>query len=157
MTFERTFDYALVKAIITHPAIYPHVSDDFSPSAEEYKPIESEFVWYVKVKDDGEILGVWIFVPENAICWKIHTCLLPTAWGARAAKAAKMMAQWIWKNTQCVRIITDVPETNRLALMFALKSGMTRYGMNPKSYMKDGKLLDQVVLGISKPGEITCQ
>lgn len=153
MKFERTFDYELIRSIITHPQIYPAIADDFSPKAGDYKPIESDGVWYVLVRDGDEVLGLWIFIPENGVTWKVHTCLLPTAWGSRAKVAAVQMAEWVWKNTPCKRIVTDVPEYNRLALFFALKAGMTRYGLNPKSYQKDGTLMGQVLLGLSKPGE----
>lgn len=150
MTFERTKDYALVKKIATHPRVFPFISDDFSPSTEAYQPLEGEGIWYVLVKDGDELLGMWAFAMENGVCWKVHTCLLPNAWGARAKQAAREMAEWVWANTICQRIITDVPEENRLALKLAKEAGMIEFGRNPKSYMKDGILHDQILLGISK-------
>lgn len=153
ISFERTFDYNLVWAIATHPKVYPHVSDDFSPKPEDYKPPESDSILYLLCKDGDEVLGMWTLIPENGICWQVHTCLLPNAYGPRAAKAVKLATEWVWRETQCLRIVTNVPEYNRLALMFALKAGMTRYGINPKSFMKDGHLHDQVLLGITKPSE----
>jgi len=150
VTFERTRDYALVKSIITHPAVYPYVSDDYSPAPKDFKPFEHDALWYVLVKDGEELLGLWMFSPESEICWKVHTCLLPNAYGERAKLAAKQMAKWIWDHTACLRIVTDVPEYNRLAYHFAKKAGMTEYGRNPKSYMKSGILYDQILLGVSK-------
>lgn len=150
MTFERTKDYGLVRKIATNRHVYPHISDDFSPPVDEYRPPEGEAVWYVLVKDGEELLGMWAFTLENAICWKVHTCLLPTAWG-KAKDMAKQMAEWIWNNTPCLRIITDVPDNNRLALKLAEDAGMTVFGLNPASYMKSGVLRDQILLGMSKP------
>jgi hypothetical protein len=43
-----------------------------------------------------------------------------------------------------------VPANNRLALSFAKSCGMTEYGLNPQSFLKDGQLYDQVLLGVSK-------
>jgi len=150
MTFERTTDYELIKKIVSHPKVYPYVSDDHSPAPQDWKPIENDVVWYVLVKDGGEILGMWIFIPETQVCWKVHTCLLPNAYGERARKAAKLMAQWIWENTTCLRIVTDVPKYNRLAYHFARAAGMQEFGLNPRSYMKSGILHDQILLGMSK-------
>lgn len=150
MTFERTIDYGLIKEIVTHPKIWPYVTDDFSGAAEDFKPIQHESAFYLLVKDGTEVLGVFALFPDNKICWKVHTCLLPTSWGRRARQAAKEAMQWVFANTHCQRLITDVPEYNVLALRFSHMAGMTQFGVNPKSYMKDGILHDVTMLGISK-------
>jgi RimJ/RimL family protein N-acetyltransferase len=151
MQFDRSWDWQLIKGVVTHPRVYPHISDDFCPPAEQWEPNRHESIWYVVVRDGGELLGLWMFVPHNAICWEIHTCLLPSAWGRRAREAAQQGWAWLWANSSCVRVITDVPECNRLALRFARAAGMTQYGLNPKSYMKNGQLHDVILLGISRP------
>jgi hypothetical protein len=44
-----------------------------------------------------------------------------------------------------------VPAHNRLALAFAEAAGMKVYGRNHASFLKNGELLDQICLGLSKP------
>jgi RimJ/RimL family protein N-acetyltransferase len=151
---ERSTDYGLIRAIMTQPALYKHLSDDGSPPANEYRPIESDAIWYLVVWDANTLLGLWMLVPQNSICWEIHTALLPHAWGERAHRAAQVMLAWIWENTPCRRIITNVPVDNRLAFHFALDAGMEVYGKNEDSFLKGGKLLDQICLGITRPREI---
>lgn len=151
MTFERTFNWETIKAVMTHPKIWPHITDDFSSKIELFEPIKHDAAWYVLVKEGEELLGLFFLHPENGICWKVHTCLLPTAWGYRAKQAAHEGVQWIFENTPCKRIITDVPEYNVLAYKFAKIGGMTQYGTNPKSYQKNGVLHDVFMLGVSKP------
>ena len=119
MTFERSTDYELIRLIIKHPKIWPHIGDDNAGSPEDFKPIEHSSVWYVVARDNDELMGLWILVPENSICYDLHTCLLPTAWGPKAAQAAAEMQSWIWTNTPCRRLITRVPRLNRLALRLA--------------------------------------
>lgn len=150
MTFERTFNWETVKAIMTHPKIWPHITDDFAVKVEVFEPITHPSAWYVLVKDGEELLGLFALYPENHICWKVHTCLLPNAWGKRAKQAAREGVQWVFNNTECLRLITDVPEYNALALRFANMGGMEPFGVNHKSYQKDGKLHDVTMLGISK-------
>jgi RimJ/RimL family protein N-acetyltransferase len=159
--FERSTDYELCKRILTHPRIYDHISDDFSPDPADYEPIDHPSVWYVIVRDtpdtdnaDAELLGLWMLQPLNGVCWEIHTALLPNAWGERGRRAAKHMAQWVWEHTTCRRLVTNVPENNRLALAFAEAAGMKVYGRNTRSFLKGGKLLDQILLGLSKPERI---
>lgn len=151
---ERTTDYELIRSVMTSPAVYPHITDDYSPAAEEYCPPVHDLLVYVAVWEDEELLGLWLFVPQNGICWEVHTCLLPCARGHRARRAAKHVMAWIWRNTPCRRIVTNVPETNRLAYHFALNVGMEFYGCNEKSFLKDGKLVDQMCLGMSRPRAI---
>jgi len=151
--FERSFDYELVRRVMTNPAIYPHISDDGSPLAGEYRPIEHEAIWYVAAYDGDELLGIWMFCPQNAVCWEVHTCLLPSAWGERGQIAARLLPLWIWANTNCRRIVSNVPTTNRLALHFAAKAGMRLFAVNEASYLKYGQLCDQAMFGLSKPTE----
>lgn len=157
MKFERSEDWELIKKIVRHPKIYPSASDDFSPPAEEWEPVRHKDAWYVIASDEGETLGLWALLPDNRICWKVHTCLLPKAYGERARIAVGEFSAWVWANTSCLRVITDVPIYNRLALKFALHAGLTQFGLNPRSYMKNGKLHDVVMLGISKPGIDLCR
>lgn len=151
---ERTFDYELIKHIATHPKIYPHIADDGSPSAEEFEPIRDEHIWYVLVKAGTRPVGVFTYVPQNFVCYEVHTCLLPEIWGTYSLQAAKMSIQWIFENTPCRRIVTNVPDYNRIALRFARQSGLREFGVNPKSYLHDGSLWDQHMLGIGK--EVLC-
>ncbi len=75
--------------------------------------------------DDGdELLGIFILAPQSAVCWEIHTRLLPTAWGAKARAAAQGVTRWAWANVPgCRRIVTSVPAQNRLAIRFAERAG----------------------------------
>ena len=166
--FERTKDWYLIRKVITDPKIYPCVSDDGSPAPEAFRPIQNDAIWYVSVWDiagavegcapgaqdiSGVMLcGLFMFVPQNAATFEIHTCLLPSCWGAKATQIAHDLHEWAWNNMPCHRIVTNVPAYNRLALRFARKAGMREFGVNQKSYLKDGKLYDQIMLGASREG-----
>jgi RimJ/RimL family protein N-acetyltransferase len=150
LSYELSTDKALIRQVITDPAIYSRMGDDFAPPAEEYQPPDGPF--YLIVRDGAELLGLWAFFPENAISWEIHTALLPIA-GNRVWKAAQGMLAWLWANTNCQRLWTKVPEWNRQALIYARRAGMREYGRNPDSFMKNGKVHAQILLGISRPKE----
>jgi RimJ/RimL family protein N-acetyltransferase len=155
IVFTRTHDLDIVQRVLTHPKIYDHISDDLSPDVSQYRPPDHPAMWYVLVHDlednRPELLGCFVFHPQNGVCWEVHTALLPNSWGERAHEAADLLPEWIWTNTPCRRIVTNVPTTNRLALAFAIRAGMRIYGINEASYLKNGMLCDQVCLGISQP------
>lgn len=144
----------LVREILTTPALYRMITEDGSPLIEEFQPTEHPQVWNVLAYDGTELLGCFLFHPENSICWQVHTCLLPSALtvAGRSVEVACGLIRWIWENTRCLRITTHVPDFNRLALRFALKAGMIRFGYNDMSFLKNGKLYGQTYLGISKLG-----
>ena len=149
--FERSFDYSLIREILTHPQIYPHISDDASPPAVEYRPLQSDAVWYIVVRDEEEVLGLWMLHPHNSICWECHTCYLPPAWGSRAFVAGQMLPEWVWEHIPCRRIIGNVPSCNRLALAYMKRIGFEEFGVNRASFLRNGRLYDQICLGISPP------
>lgn len=148
ITAQPTEDLTLVRSVITHPQIWDHVSDDYSGQPESFVPAAQAL--YLAMYDDSELLGVFLVHPHNTVCWEVHTCLLPNAWGPRARVAAQSAIAWMWQHTAARRLITNVPVTNRLALRFARQSGFTEFGRNPDSFQKDQILHEQVLLGISK-------
>ena len=155
IVIERTKDLELIKRIVTDKSIYPRVTDDSSPDAESWKPSKDENMHYLLAKDGEELLGLFAVVPQNAVCWSVHTCLLPKSYGEKATLAAKELIRWVFTNVSCLRLITEVPAFNKIALRYAERAGMTKFGFNPDSYLKNGKLQGLTLLGISK-GEL-CQ
>ena len=120
LTFERTTDYELCGRIMRHKRIWGAISDDGSPAVQDFRPYEHEAMWYVLVKEEAVVLGLFLFVPQNFICYEVHTCLLPRAYGLVAKQAGRGVAEWMWANSLAHRIVTNVPENNRLALQFAI-------------------------------------
>jgi RimJ/RimL family protein N-acetyltransferase len=149
----RTEDEELVASILTHPTVLPHVIDD---GVCALKGFINPTMFWITVYDEGELLGMFLSHPHNSVTYESHTCLLPNAYGARAVKAAHAYMEWMFKWTGCQKLITNVPEYNKLALRFARKVGGVLEGCNRQSFLKDGVLMDQYVLGITK-GEFLCQ
>ena len=154
--FERTADAVLIREIMTHPKIWPWITDDGSPAAADFEPAIHPSLWYVLAFDGEELMGLWLFAAQSSACFEAHTCLLPGQRGERAGEAAKQVIAWIWANTPCRRIFTNVPRFNRAALYFAVRAGLIRFGVNEQSFLKHGKLYDQILLGLSKPEETPC-
>jgi hypothetical protein len=149
--FRRTTDYELVRQILTANArSYDAMCEDGSPRREEFRPIEHPAIWYVVAGSDaGVVYGLFMFVPQNAICYEVHNCFLPRAWGRQALEAGRGASGWMFANSPCRRIVGATPAYLRLALAFAKRSGMVEYGINPKAFLKNGVLHDLILTGIS--------
>ena len=153
----RTTDKDLIRSIMSNRHVYRHISDDGSPSADEFEPPMDDRIFYLLVCDlQDRPAGVFMLHPHNTVCYEVHTCMTPAAWGYAARSGAIAGCKWMFENTPCERIITNVPTYNRLAERFAIDCGMTKYGVNPKSIMKNGTLHDQSLYGIGK-GDWLCR
>jgi RimJ/RimL family protein N-acetyltransferase len=146
---ERTKNYPLLMRIATHPRIYRPTSDDASPLPEAVGIPEREDCIYLLARIDQQILGFVAFSPVNGATFEVHVCFLSR--GPVNQQAFAKMLGWMWGATKAQRIIGAVPSYNRLAIAFAEKAGFNVYGVNPKSWMKHGKLHSMICLGISRP------
>ena len=150
VSISITHDTGAVNAIIRHPKVYPYISDDHSPEAKDYdcfELMESAGAWFLLVKPGP--LGVFcVHAHTRSIC-EIHTCLLPIARG-RAREIGLKVVEFVFENLPCEKLITWVPEDNRLARKLALDVGMREEGFSPKSWRKGGRMLGRYLLGIEK-------
>ena len=145
---SQTFDYDFIKEVCTNPMVWPHISDD-NCAIDEFTPSDSMI--YLMVEDEGEGMGFFGLSAINTICYEIHTTMLPKAWG-KTLRYTKEVLDWIFTNTVCLKVVTFVPETNKKALNLALKTGLKIEGFIEKSFLKNGSLIGQHVLGINKGG-----
>ncbi len=154
MNLTRTHDMALVDAIVRHPAIWPHIHDD---GASKWRPSDQDGIYWLLVElDDGTPGGVFMVHQQNSYCAEMHTCLLPRMWGPESARAAQLVLAWAFEETPCVKMVTNVPAYNRAALRFAKAGGMQQEGINRASFMRNGALIDQIMLGITKEEWTSC-
>lgn len=152
-TFELTEDISLIKAVMGHPACYRFLHDDYAPPREEWEPLMgNQLVQYIVVREDGCVIGMFQCSLHSAVEVEIHTAFLPEAWGRSVRRAAQECREWIWNSFPTVkRIIGKVPHSNRASLNYAEAIGMKAFGVDERSFLRNGKLVDQVYFGISRP------
>lgn len=144
-------DYAAIRALAIHPRIFPHISDDFTSDPKQWQPNRSEWAIYLLANDVDGVFGLGVFLPHTHAQFGAHMAFLPRSWGNLAQSSFKQMLTWMWQNTTARRLIGEIERSNTLALRFARRAGFEIYGINRRSKLKGGVLVDQVCLGISKP------
>jgi RimJ/RimL family protein N-acetyltransferase len=141
-----------IKRILAHPRVYKYLHDDYTDPCEQWEPINHPSVLYVSCRDEGgAVIGMYILNIHSRVCVEIHEGFLPEAWGAKARRAAIELREWIWRETQFQRVIGKIVASNHAAIEYAKSAGMEIFGVDKKSFMRDGKLQDQVYVGISRP------
>jgi hypothetical protein len=135
--------------VLSHPEVAPWTTDDLTPipSDETYRSILELPQVYALMPNE---MSVFMLFPRNAVCSEVHTSILPEGRGKEGLDAAKRTIAWIWENTPIVKVISFVPSCNRPAILFALQAGLRKEGLIKKSFLKNGILYDEILVGISK-------
>lgn len=150
MRYEQIYDEDFIRLCLSDKAFIRASSDDTPVDVRLMKiPIHAGIIW-LKAGSYGMFMGE----KRNHVSYEVHTILMPNARG-KAVKIAKGAMNWLFLNTGCLRVTTRVPSYNKLAQRLSLKTGMKLFGVDEKSFMKDGQLYDQFLYGLSK--EEICQ
>lgn len=148
-TFE---DLEFVKKLWFHPAVYPYINDDLSLGEEiNFEVIIGIEKMYLLIAIlGGEKIGFFFFHPWNSITFEVHTVILPEYRGKNAILVAQKAKEWFFENTVCRKIMTQVPFFNMPAYALAKKAGFKIEGINENSFLRNGKLYDQYIMGLKK-------
>jgi hypothetical protein len=151
ISFQRTTDYSLIRLILTDPDLYSRMGDDFTPPAHQFVVNPHPAICWVLVYDRLRLLGMFGFFPENEICRAAHVALFRGIHPRVTHQAGEEIVEWLWRNTSCERLIASVPLSNPAAVRFGLRAmGLVRYGVNPRSFLKNGILQSQILMGRSR-------
>ncbi len=110
-------------------------------------------IYHLVISDE---LGYFLLVPHSNEMWEVHTLLTRAAFG-NAAKIGREAMKFLFEEVPSLhKLITFIPEHNKLAKRLALKNGWTLEGCSMESFMHDGKMEDQYIYGITR-GQAECQ
>ena len=150
-------DVEAVNRILRHPEIYPYSIDDgCSEDANTFDAgpaLESENLYFLGWRVGDAWAGLCMLQAWSVATYEIHVSILPPfRKGSAVIHAATKAIDWMYDNTACCKVVAAVPVINKAAIFFAMSMGMVEEGLMKKSFMKDGVLVDQMILGIVKGG-----
>lgn len=141
----RCKDQKDIAKILNHPKVFKWISDDFSPTG--YIPVvTNEDIIYLMNKEKTGVIKIG---SVNFITCHVHIATMPELWG-KVDKFVREAICWGFERTQYMKIIAFIPVFNRLAIRLAKKSGFQKEGCIKKSFLKNWKLHDQAIFGLSK-------
>lgn len=150
ITLQPLNNLDLINRVILDAAVNDDISDDASKN-HKIQQLPHTFEC-LGIYQDEEIKGLFMLVPQNAVTAEIHTCLLLR--GNEAFQAGRLLLDYLFSNYQ--KAISYTPSTNKKALFYALRLGFKKEGVLTQSFLKNGELLDQTLVGLTK-GEYLCQ
>lgn len=131
----------------------------FLPSMDDNFPLDKRWnIGRYLIDDPNNIIAlpnkrcVIVAYPLGSLTtYQVHIGVDPEGRGKEAVGAAKEAIKWFFDNYPSThKLVAYIPTTNRLSQVFASLVGMRREGVCMKSFLKDGRLIDQVVYGLSR-------
>lgn len=104
---QREFDATRLNAVVNHPAVHPWVSLpgqgelDLTPAASDPRNV-------LLMTEGGGLL----FVQHEPGVYEVHTQFVPEVRGRAALKATREAVHWMFTRTDCMEILTKVPQGN---------------------------------------------
>lgn len=138
----RTTDAAYIKAVMTHDAIWPFVSDDGSPAPDEWEPPLGEHTHWMR-SDDG--MALFFTHPRTRWMWELHIAVLPQA-RDKTTGYVREFAAYMRENTQASCLIGFIAEDNAPCLRAARAGGFKVTGVAPKSVRRSGRHFDMTIV-----------
>jgi hypothetical protein len=121
---QTSADFA--NQILNHPAVRPDVADP-AEGPIDIAPIVSNPAHLVLGGEYG--VTVWLKYYEG--CWEVHTAILPEGRGEWAKKFAEASLQHMFTATDCVEVVTRVPQGHLPARTLTLSCGFHEHFVTP--------------------------
>ena len=114
---------------------------------EEFDPEPNVNCW---IKMGG--YGLYCLHPHNKSTLEIHAFILPEHRKEHSLDTGKAVLKWILNESpkQYEKVIAQVPFLYTNVKDFCLKNGFQIEGVNRLSHKKNGKLINQWLLGITR-------
>jgi hypothetical protein len=145
-------DLDRVVRVMTHEGVYSATRDDLSPVMSEMPGrlqiiLECDAIYVLSPNE----WTVYVFIPvNNSILFEGHTQVMPEGRGEMALASGRKALAYMFTKTPCLKIVGFTPVYNLAALRFHSLLGFQNEGLLTKSYLKDGRLHDMQIVGMTR-------
>lgn len=138
-----------LNGILKNPYIWAQLTESDIDPNEFYPEMKPISFWMVAETD--EICGIMLVLAENTATTLIHPYMLEKHKG-KGYYMIKAFFEWYLRNAkeEANKINAKIPAFNKAGRKVALKVGFKDEGVDRQSYLRDGKLYDQYLLGITR-------
>jgi hypothetical protein len=135
---------------LKNPEIFERISSH-GQNAEEFEIKIDDSNVYLLIRNKEEIAGLYHLSPHNQQTINMH-CNMLKQHRYIANDAGLLVYDWILNdcNKQYTKFITEVPQCYPEVYFYAKRFGFEDEGTNRKSVIKNGTLIDQWRVGITK-------
>ena len=150
ITLQRAKEISEFDWILKDPEIFERIAED-GISPDDYEIDLPERNCYMLIKKDGETIGLWCLYPANTSTLNVHANILKEH-RKHAKEAARLMLNWFAEHSpdQYVKLNAEIPVIYEDVYMYTKNHGFVDEGINRLSIMKNGVLVDQHLLGLTR-------
>lgn len=142
----RTYDTAKIMAVLLHPDIIKTISEDGCGKLE----INVDGTCFIACDIDGITAAVFIFDKLGAHVVDVHAHVLPANRQHSKDIGAAILSHFFTIAPWATKLNALIPTCYPNVIAFAQHFGFINEGINRKSYLHNGDLIDQVYLGATR-------
>jgi len=145
---SRTFDPGVVKSFLLRPDILATIAED---GGDDFEPDMERNIWLLMKSGETEV-GLYQIERINGITAQIHANVLPEHRKPHSKATGRAALRWVYANLPEIhKVIAVIPTIYPNVRDFTLSFGFALEGVNRQSYLKNGAIHDQWILGITRP------
>ena len=158
MILKQITDPELIKSIITDPELWERLKEDGS-NPDDYEPAMTEKAIYLGVYVEDLLIGIFSYHKQHNSTINIHANILQKHRKQYAKEAGRLAITYFAYDTHDTiqKLIAEIPVIYKDVYHFSLNNGLIKEGINRKSILKNGELVDTYMLGITKQEAIDLQ
>ena len=140
-------DMDYIRSVMFDDEMFERASDDFMVKNDD---LLRKGVW-LKITDSGTNYGLSAVRPVSSSVVNVHIHIPQKNRGEKTVQAGKAVLNWIVNNSKSnfSKINTQIPIIYRDVIIYALKLGFKKEGVNRYSVLKKGSWVDQQYMGIT--------
>lgn len=146
----RIYDKDLIKGIMTRPDIWATIAED-GQDPVLFDPNTCDECWLLMSTEKGEIVGLYNIHGVTAVTAEIHAQVLPEYRKQYSRECGVEVLRWLYEFCPgYLKYIANIPTIYDNVKNYTLTFGFMVEGVNRMSYLKNGILCDQWMLGITR-------
>lgn len=137
-----------VMEFLSDPELFERIAEDGILYSDYYPPKEHI---YLGIIEDENMIGFWWLHPENSTTMGIH-CNIKKEYRQHGVEAGWLFLGHVYNDfpASVQKLNCKIPVTYPDVYNFTKKFGFTDEGIDRKSIVKGGELVDQYILGITR-------
>lgn len=148
MEVRRTHNAAFIAGIVGDEKLWTLINED--GDSLDPATIETEHsIWLGLIDGQQNVRGFVIVIPKGRTEAELHVAIRPEYWGDSETNVAlgKLAVADAIARTGARKLTAQIPTTDHQVVRYAQRVGFQREGVNKKSYLRGGELLDQYHMG----------
>ena len=154
MRIQRIFNAELLAEVVTDDQLWEAVSEDGSVGKTEYvKLLDMEAMYVLALisgEENTELHGFVIGRHHTTTVIETHVAIRPEYWGhADNVRLGQLACTWLLTLEGVEKLVASIPVPDKEVLRYSQRVGFKREGVNKKSFLRNGELLDQYYVGMT--------